>query len=195
MKLAKEDLLAALRLRYDHYSAQSIFETTLARAPLPDQDAYDEAQLTLFRATLKRVGDRIEKVEARIDSLLAAPVAIVASPEPAKPVLAPGIHETDHGPKPVETTITLTGVDIEDGEQVLVCGGFAALGNWDPDHAAAMKRDGMHWRTTITVPPKTDAQFKFLRRNADGTVIWEDGHNRELVAEPRIDATWQQAEK
>src|SRR5688500_702532 len=168
MKLAKEDLLAALRLRYDHYSAQSIFETTLARAPLPDQEAYDEAQLTLFRVTLKRVGDRIEKVDARIDSLLAAPApaVIVASPEPAKPALAPGIHETDQGPKPVETTITLTGVDIKEGDQILVCGGFAALGNWDPDHAAAMKRDGMHWRTTITVPPKTDAQFKFLRRNA-----------------------------
>jgi Starch binding domain len=193
MKLAKEDLLAALRLRYDHYSAQSIFETTIARAPLPDQAEYDAVQLTLFRATLTRVGDRLDRVDARIDSLLAAPAPVAAAPEPAKPVLAPGIHETTDGPKPVETTITLTGIDAKEGDQLLVCGGFAALGNWDPDHAAAMKRDGMHWRVTITIPPKVDAQFKFLHRAADGTVLWEDGHNRELVATPRIDATWQRA--
>lgn len=188
MKLAREDLLAALRLRYDHYSAQSIFETTLARASLPDAVAYDEAQLALFRATLKRVGDRLDKVDARIDSLLAAP-----APAPAvavKPALAPGIHETTEGPKPIETTITLTGVETKAGDQILVCGGFPALGNWEPEKAAAMTADGMVWRVTITVPVKTDAQFKFLRRSADGTVLWEDGDNRELVAQPRIDATW-----
>jgi Starch binding domain len=188
MKLAKADLLAALRLRYDHYSAQSIFETTLARAQLSDVVEYDEAQLVTFRATLKRVGDRLENVDARIDALLAvpAPAAVVT---PAMPVL-PGIHETTDGPKPVETTITLTGVATKDGDQMLVCGGYSAIGNWDPDQAAAMNRDGMHWRVTITIPPKTDAQFKFLRRTTDGTLTWEDGDNRELVAEPRIDATW-----
>lgn len=189
--MTKDDLLAALRLRYDHYSAQSIFEATLAHAKLPDQDVYNDAQLATFRATLARVGDRLERVNARIDSLLAAPApAPVVEAPPPKPVLVPGIHETSDGPKPIETTITLTGVDAEDGDQILVCGGFAALGNWDPEKGAAMKRDGMHWRVTITVPVKTDAQFKFLHRTADGTVIWEDGENRDLVAAPRIDATW-----
>jgi len=37
----------------------------------------------------------------------------------------------------------------------------------------------------------TEIAFKFLRRSADGDVIWEGGENRNLSAEPRIDATWQ----
>jgi hypothetical protein len=190
MKLAKDDLLAALRLRYDHYSARSIFETTLARAKLLDQADYDDAQLATFRAALKRVGDRLEQVEARIDALLNAPPPpppVVQAPKPV--VGAPGIYETTDGPEPLETTITLTGVATEDGDQLLVCGGFPGIGNWDPHKAAPMTREGAYWQATITVPVKTDAQFKFLRRTADGTLIWEDGENREL-GEPRIDATW-----
>lgn len=189
MKLAKDDLLTALRLRYDHYSAQSVFEATLARAGLADQAEYDEAQLAAFRSTLKRVGDRVEVVDVRIDALLSAPPPTSKKVEAAH---APGIHLTEDGPKNIETTITLTGVDAKDGDELFVCGGFVALGNWDPEQAAAMHRDGMHWTLTISVPPKTDAQFKFLHRTADGTVIWEDGENRELVAQPRIDATWRQ---
>ena len=37
MKLAKHDLVAALRLRYDHYSSTSIVEATLERAGMRDQ--------------------------------------------------------------------------------------------------------------------------------------------------------------
>ena len=54
MKLAKHDLLAALRLRYDHYSTGSIFEAALNRAGLPDQDEYDAKAITAenTRATM-----------------------------------------------------------------------------------------------------------------------------------------------
>ena len=193
MKLANHDLLAALRLRYDHYSAQSMFETVLARAGLDDLPAYDAAQIAAFRAALARVGDRLQQVDARLDMLLDAggspPPVVVEPPKPAEPPLAPGIHET--GPIPdIATTITLAGLDTEDGDHVLVCGGLPALGNWDPEKAAAMKREGAYWMATIAVPPGTAVPFKFLHRTADGTVIWEDGDNRQLVPKPRIEATW-----
>src|SRR6187401_3232107 len=100
MKLGKSDLLDALRLRYDHYSATSIFEATLARASLPDQDAYDENQVAAFRAALARVGDRLQNVEVRIAALLAEPTHV----EPVKPTAAPGIYEVEATP-PIETTI------------------------------------------------------------------------------------------
>ncbi len=85
----------------------------------------------------------------------------------------------------------LTGVAaLAAGEQVLVCGGLPALGDWDPTNATAMVADGDHWRITLVVPAGADVAFKFLRRAADGTMTWEAGQNRPLVAAPRVDATW-----
>lgn len=193
MKLAKHDLLAALRLRYDHYSASSIFEVTLERAGMRDQDDYDLKEVAAFRAALARVGDRLANVDARLDALLEVVPAVLAKPteEPAKAkkAPAPGIYQTEATPL-TETTITLAGIDADDGDQVLVCGGLAALGDWNPEKAPLMKREGAYWLAKVTVPPGTDVPFKFLRRTADGTVIWEDGDNRQLVPRPRIEATW-----
>src|SRR5436190_1284442 len=124
MKLAKDDIVDALRLRYDHYSATSIFDAALARADLVDQAEYTPSEVAAFRA-------------------------------------------------------------------VLVCGGFADLGDWDPEHARAMRRDGDLWLTTVRLPANADVSFKFLRRTSDGTVIWEDGDNRSLTGgKSRVDATW-----
>ena len=215
MKIAKQDLIAALRLRYDHYSAQSVFETAIAKAGLPDQDVYDAHQIATFRETLRRVADRLTNVEARIDSLLeAAPAAPAPEPEkkvekaekaekpekkddkkaekPEKPEDKKAEKKADTKPeaKVVETTIALAGLQAGDGEQVLVCGGSAVLGDWNPEKAPAMKRDGDTWLATVKVPADIDVAFKFLRRTADGKVIWETGDDRKLVAKPRIEATW-----
>lgn len=45
MQLAKDDLIAALRLRYDYYSAQTMLESALTRAGLAHKDAYDAAEI------------------------------------------------------------------------------------------------------------------------------------------------------
>jgi len=189
MKLAKQDLLAALRLRYDHYSAQAIFETALAKAGLDDLAEYDLAQVAAFRAALSRVGDRLANVDERLDMLTDVVGGAAVVPAPVEKILEPGIHEIET-PKPVETTITLAGIDVDDGDQVLVCGELPVLGMWDPERARAMTREGMYWLTKIVVPLGTDVPFKFLRKTADGTVVWEAGHNRQLLAKPRIEATW-----
>lgn len=72
MKLTKDDLIAALRLRYDHYSAQTVFELARDRAGLADEPAYADAQVHAFRTALGQVGDRVERVFERLDSLLAS---------------------------------------------------------------------------------------------------------------------------
>ena len=69
-KVEKDDLIAALRLRYDFYSAQTIFDAALARAELRDQDLYSEVELSAFREALSRVGDRLSAVDERIESLI-----------------------------------------------------------------------------------------------------------------------------
>ena len=205
MKLAKHDLLAALRLRYDHYSAGTIFESALERAGLPDQDEYDAKAITAFRAALAKVGDRLANVEVRLDALLeAAPApapAATAAPEKVersekakaeKPKVAakPEVAAKPVTAKVIGTTIALAGVEVGAGEQVLVCGGSEALGDWNPEKAPTMKREGDTFLATIEVSADAEVPFKFLRRAADGTVTWEAGDDRQLVAKPRIEATW-----
>jgi len=219
MKITRDDLLAALRLRYDHYSAQTMFDGARERAALADQPAYDRAEVVAFRTALSAIGDRLDKVAARIELLLAEPApseAPHAAPSPrAEPSTAPRptppqeardraerapVGRVDDrvpsapvaadAPAPVETIIALTGVEVEDGEQIMVCGGFAELGDWDPARARPMSRSGDQWLATVTLSPEAEVMFKFLRRTADGGVVWEGGENRNLVARPRVDAVW-----
>lgn len=229
MKLAQDDLLAALRLRYDHYSARSTFDNALARAGLPDQPTYDVAQVAAFRAALARVGDRLGPVEAALDRLLGAAPASQATPaepspppEPAPPVTSAPVEsapepvaekkpakkpKADKGEKtdkhakldkadlavggaPVETRIALTGVKLEPGEQLLVCGDIPELGAWEAAQACPMVAEGDAFVATIRLVPGTTSAFKLLCKAPDGKLEWETGDNRELVAGERIVTTW-----
>jgi hypothetical protein len=212
MKLAKDDVIAALRLRYDHHSAQMVFDSARTRAGLAEQPTYDTAEVTRFRAALATVGDRLTAVEQRLDALgggpgAPEPVPTPLSPEPPPPAPPPApMAETAPAPtrgskrKPsndaaaiVETTIALAGVDAPDGDQILICGGLPELGEWDPDRACAMTREGDRWIARLELATGREIACKFLRRGKDGAVIWEDGENRTLAPAPRIDLTWRSA--
>jgi hypothetical protein len=92
MKLAKNDLIEALRVRYDYYSASTMFDTARERAGLTDQPHYEPKEVHAFRVALQKIGDRLHHVEARLDALLgedgkapaAAAPAPAAKPEPEK---------------------------------------------------------------------------------------------------------------
>lgn len=212
MQLAKDDLIAALRLRYDYYSAQTMLESALTRAGLAHKDAYDAAEIAAFRAALSGVGDRLTAVDARLDALVDAPAARApepapastaqpappaqeppaakaATPAPAKPTKAKPTTADDGGT--IETVITLSGVPVTDDERVLVCGGLPELGDWDVTRARPMVRKGDHWLTTLELPAGTEVPFKFVRCAPDGSATWEAGDNRSLVAVPSIETSWQ----
>jgi hypothetical protein len=219
MTFAKDDLIEALRARYDFYSAASVYELARERAQIADKPTLDATELRAFRTALDAVGDRVGPVLARLDAMLdtapptkaaaaapspqpapaalpppaaaapppAQPPAPAAAPPPAAPVAPPAASAK---PAAVETTIVLTGVDLGEGEQVLVGGGSVELGDWDPDRAQPMARKGDEWLATVKLAPGAEIAFKFLRRAADGSVVWETGDNRSLVAKSRLDATW-----
>lgn len=208
--VGKDDLIAALRLRYDYYSAQTVFDGALDVAGLAKQPAYNATEVAAMKAALSRVGDRLEMVEARIDALLGSqaapppsqpqvqppPVARVSEPEP-KPVEtpppappAPATSTVPTSAAVVATTISLVGLEPAEGERVLVCGSVDALGAWDPERAVAMVRAGDAWVASVVIPPGTEGEFKFLRRTADGPITWESGANRELTGAGRLEATW-----
>jgi hypothetical protein len=229
MKVAKTDLVRALQLRYDHYSAQGVFESACAKAGLDDQQShFDRVQVAAFRTALARVGDRLQRVNERLEALLGegassaaeakpaqapqatAPmpppeVASAPAPEPERPAQAP---QSTAPPPPVEaekpeakgkakksepktTRIVLKDFDLAKGEQVLVCGDLRELGNWDPEHARPLAKDGDVYTTTIELTNGDAGAFKFLRRTADGTFKWEGGENRDLEPVAKIEASWQ----
>jgi hypothetical protein len=181
-KVEKDDLIAALRLRYDFYSAQTIFDAALARAELRDQDLYSEVELSAFREALSRVGDRLTAVEERIESLIDTPAkpAPEAKPEPKVEATV----EAKPEPEPDVATIALVGLELDPGEAILVCGSFV---DWNPDRAIAMTRDGDGWQ--VKVPAGANIAFKFMRKRADGTLLWEPGDDRTLVGK-HVEATW-----
>ena len=208
MSIAKDDVIAALRIRYDYYSAETVFDLARARANLPESASFDASQLAAFRAALANVGDRIEQVDARLATLSPSPSTPAPAPAPApKAEMKPEPKPDKGDAKPAKkkdakpeaatpvapstgTVIALTGVELADGDQLFVCGGSPELGDWDPARARALAKTGDHWSPTVTVSPDADVAYKFLRKTADGSFVWEGGENRALVAQPRIDATW-----
>ena len=97
-------------------------------------------------------------------------------------------HATTPAPMPAATRIILSGVELADGERIYVCGDRPELGSWDPDRARPLTREGDAWSTSVE---QGGGEFKFLRRSADGKVIWEGGENRELGTALQIETRWQ----
>ncbi|MCE9578788.1 MAG: hypothetical protein K8W52_37030 [Deltaproteobacteria bacterium] len=217
-RVEREELTAALRLRYDYYSAETMLEAALARAGLAELPAYDHAQVRAFRAALSGLGDRLTAVDARLEFLVGAttkatesvvapppvvapsqlatpsptvPAAVAASAAPASPPPAttePSALTAPSGDRAV--TLELTGVAVDEDTEVMVCGSEPYLGDWDPGHAIPLARTGDTWSVSLDVAPGTPLAFKFLQRRASGEVIWEGGDNRTVKAAARIATAW-----
>ncbi|GAA4833839.1 CBM20 domain-containing protein [Kitasatospora terrestris] len=70
------------------------------------------------------------------------------------------------------------------GQNVYVVGDIAELGGWNPAKAVALGTDtGSYptWTGSIPLPPNTAVQYKYLKKNPDGTLVWEGGPNRGMV--------------
>ncbi|MEU5884134.1 carbohydrate-binding module family 20 domain-containing protein [Spirillospora sp. NPDC047279] len=65
------------------------------------------------------------------------------------------------------------------GQNVFLVGGVPALGGWNPGRAIALSSAAYPvWRTTVTLPPGTAVEYKYIKKDPDGTVTWESGGNR-----------------
>ena len=77
-------------------------------------------------------------------------------------------------------TIKTIGPWMPQGGQILLVGSCPALGGWDPARAVPMKRtQGILWSAELdkdTLPPYFE--YKFVRRETDGTITWETCFNR-----------------
>jgi alpha-amylase len=65
------------------------------------------------------------------------------------------------------------------GQNVFVVGSIPALGNWNPDSAVALSSATYPtWVGAAILPANTTFQYKYLKKNPDGSVTWESDPNR-----------------
>lgn len=72
------------------------------------------------------------------------------------------------------------------GQNVYVVGDHASLGRWSPAAAWALARvsgsgTSGQWRATLALPGQTPLQYKYIKKDAGGQVVWESGSNRAIT--------------
>ncbi|RZS87232.1 alpha-amylase [Motilibacter rhizosphaerae] len=77
------------------------------------------------------------------------------------------------------------------GQGVYVVGSIPALGSWDPSRAVALSSAAYPtWRATVTLPGGTSFEYKYVKKNPDGSVVWESGSNRTQTTPASGSASW-----
>ncbi|CAK7202231.1 glycoside hydrolase 15 protein [Sporothrix eucalyptigena] len=69
------------------------------------------------------------------------------------------------------------------GENIFISGSISQLGSWDTDNAVALSAidytsSNNLWFVTINLPPGTTFQYKYIRKESSGSIIWESDPNR-----------------
>jgi alpha-amylase len=82
------------------------------------------------------------------------------------------------GTGPVSVTFNVNAT-TSFGQNVFVVGSIPALGNWNPANAVALSSANYPiWSASISLPGSTAVQYKYIKKNPDGTVVWESDPNR-----------------
>jgi hypothetical protein len=103
MSISKDIIVDALRLRYDAYSAETIFELACNRAELQGKTTLEGRELAAFRAALEKVGDRVGSVLARLDELSGNPPPKSEKSESKAVPAETKDEKSDSKPVPTET--------------------------------------------------------------------------------------------
>jgi alpha-amylase len=65
------------------------------------------------------------------------------------------------------------------GQNVFLVGDNTLLGAWNTNLSTALSSGGYPvWSTTVWLPKNTAIQYKYIKKNSDGTVTWEGSSNR-----------------
>ena len=69
------------------------------------------------------------------------------------------------------------------GENIYVVGNVPELGNWDVDKCteALLNPNYPEWYLPVSVPVNSTIEFKFIKKDSAGNVIWESGSNHVLT--------------
>ncbi|KAH9979341.1 glycoside hydrolase [Lactifluus volemus] len=66
------------------------------------------------------------------------------------------------------------------GQNIFVVGSVPQLGSWNTDNAIPLNGVSYPvWGATVYLPPNTAFEFKFIRKESNGNVVWESDPNRQ----------------
>jgi hypothetical protein len=76
-------------------------------------------------------------------------------------------------------TIHIRNASTDWGQNVYILGSCGELGNWNPCKAAgpAVCPNYPEWNLTVYLPAGQKIEFKAIKKNAAGNVIWQSGEN------------------
>ncbi|MFE0464730.1 carbohydrate-binding module family 20 domain-containing protein [Kitasatospora sp. NPDC058965] len=76
------------------------------------------------------------------------------------------------------------------GQSVYVTGSTAALGNWNTANAVALSSASYPvWNASVALPANTAFQYKYFKKDPDGTIEWETGGNHSATTPSSGSAT------
>jgi alpha-amylase len=92
---------------------------------------------------------------------------------------AGSVDDTWHGaPATVSATFNATATTWY-GQNVYLIGSIPALGGWDTGKAIALSPANYPvWNATLPLPQNTAFEYKYIKKDPDGTIEWESGANR-----------------
>jgi alpha-amylase len=65
------------------------------------------------------------------------------------------------------------------GQNVYVIGNIAALGAWNIGSAVLLSPSSYPiWSGSVNLPASTSIEYKYIKKDGAGNVIWESGANR-----------------
>ncbi|HVG59614.1 MAG TPA: carbohydrate binding domain-containing protein [Hyalangium sp.] len=65
------------------------------------------------------------------------------------------------------------------GQNIYVVGSIAALGSWNTGSAIALSSANYPtWSVAVSLPGSTYVEYKYIKKDGSGNVIWESGSNR-----------------
>jgi glucoamylase len=72
------------------------------------------------------------------------------------------------------------------GQNVFVVGQLQQLGNWSPQNAQPLSASKYTssdplWYAAIDLPASTVFEYKYIKKNSDGTIVWESDPNRRFT--------------
>ncbi|TFK84770.1 carbohydrate-binding module family 20 protein [Polyporus arcularius HHB13444] len=69
------------------------------------------------------------------------------------------------------------------GENVFLVGSISQLGSWNPANAIALSPASYPvWTANVSIPAGTTFEYKFIRKETEGSVVWESDPNRSATA-------------
>lgn len=82
----------------------------------------------------------------------------------------------------VDMTFTVRNATTTWGENIYLVGNCKELGNWNPDLAVGPGSctNYPNWEVKVKLPKNKDIEFKAIKKDGSGHVVWESGSNHTL---------------